>query len=182
MALTGKRLASVSATAAAVLVICGLGMVMRAGGRTLWNDQAPAPGQDSAAKDAVKVSVDLVTVDVVVEGKDGNFIEGLRKGDFEVYEKVGLGTEREMPISHFDFVSARDPDPIDLLLPAEELEKLPPVKKPPIVLIDDLNTSLAYQDVARQNLIKAVKKSEDGVGFAIFLLEGNGNPRLHFRP
>jgi Ca-activated chloride channel homolog len=73
---------------------CGI-----ANGQQTSQEQAPA----------IRVTVDRVNVGVIVTGADGNFVDGLRREDFRVFDN-----ELEQPIT--DFLSVTEPAQILLFI------------------------------------------------------------------
>jgi len=53
---------------------------------TITGQGAPVPQQSSSAQPTFRVSVDLVTSDVIVRNKRGQFVPNLTKDDFAIYE------------------------------------------------------------------------------------------------
>src|SRR5829696_7990580 len=51
-------------------------------------------------EDVVKISTNLIQVDVTVTDKSGNVVRNLTAGDFEIYENG-----KNQPISNFTFIS-----------------------------------------------------------------------------
>ena len=119
----------------------------------------------------LKTSSQIVIVDVIVTGKDGNPVHDLKAGDFILTENG----KRE-PISHFEEHVA--PTPAQLAAPVSPI-KMPsgvftnyspaPSSGPlNILLLDELNTPLQDQDFVRQQLLKFLKTTGHGSRIAIF--------------
>jgi VWFA-related protein len=70
---------------------------------------AQQPTQTSFSPDAIRVSVDRVNVGVTVTGLHGNFVKGLRREDFRVFDN-GV----EQPVT--GFLSIEEPAQVVLLL------------------------------------------------------------------
>src|SRR5260221_9215944 len=63
---------------------------------------APSPTPSPAAEnDVVKISTNLIQVDVTVTDSKGKVVTDLKPGDFEIYENG-----EKQKISHFSFISA----------------------------------------------------------------------------
>ncbi len=113
---------------------------------SLWAQQAPTPD--------IKVSVRLVTLDVVVTDKKGNLVTNLNKDDFQVYEDAQRQAIRtfEPPSAHLMPLSP-DGKPHVVVTSAADLPKIgnAPVT---ILVLDELNTAFSDMSFARQALEK----------------------------
>jgi len=120
---------------------------------SLAKPNPPAPEQPSAVGEAAKdtgaffenVNVDVVNVDVFVTDKSGNYIPGLTKDDFQLYEDG-----RQVAITNFYAVDEKTPRPTGLPLPppkaAPGAPPMPAIEQVPeeqrlylIVYIDNFN-------------------------------------------
>jgi VWFA-related protein len=121
----------------------------------------------------LKSSTQIVIVDVVVSGKDGNPVHGLKLSDFTLTENSTPET-----ITHFEEHVA--PTPAQLSAPVSQV-KLPagvftnyspaPTDGPlNVLLLDMLNTPLQDQEFVRKQLIKFLENSPHNGRIAIFSL------------
>ena len=121
-------------------------MVMLLPVTSLPAQQAPAPD--------IKVSVRLVTLDVVVTDKKGNLVTNLNKDDFQVYEDAQRQAIRtfEPPSAHL-MPQASDGKSRVVVTSAADLPKIgnAPVT---ILVLDELNTAFSDMSFARQSLEK----------------------------
>ena len=115
----------------------------------LRTQQVPAPD--------IKVSVRLVTLDVVVTDKKGNPVTNLTKDDFAVYEDAQHQTIRtfESPSAHM-MPASPDGKPRVVVTSAADLPKIgnAPVT---LLVLDELNTPFSDMSFARQSLEKYLR-------------------------
>ncbi len=81
----------------------GLALLVSASGMSGARAQAPQSSQGSPAV-TFQVEVDYVDVDVVVTDQQGNFVRGLTRDDFEVFEdgkpvKIDTFSTVEIPVA-----------------------------------------------------------------------------------
>lgn len=112
--------------------------------------------QQTAAPD-IKVSVRLVTLDVVVTDKKGNLLTNLGQGDFSVYEDAQPQTIRtfEPPSAH-RMPQSPDGKAEVVVASSADLAKIgnAPVT---ILVLDELNTAFSDMSFARQSLEKYLR-------------------------
>jgi len=130
--------------------------------------QAPQP-TPTAEDEVVKISTNLVQVDVTVTNKDGKVIRDLKPDEFEVYQNG-----KRQDISNFSFVSSvretkkqleRKPDKTsarDVLPPSTPITTAG-VRRAIALVVDDLNLSWQSTEYVRQALKKFVNEQmQDG--------------------
>ena len=127
---------------------------------------APAP---TAGSTVIETSTELVVVDVVVQGKNGQPVHGLKKEAFHLTEG-GVG----QTIRHFEEHTNLHP-PSDMpavpKLPAgtfTDYSPVPPDDTLNILLLDALNTPTKDQSYVRNQLQEYVKHAKPGTRVAIF--------------
>lgn len=129
--------------------------------------QRPVP-TPPADNDILKISTNLIQVDVTVTDKKGNIVRNLRPEDFEIFENGA-----KQPITNFSFISIDPP-----VKPADELPAaggknalpLPPVKlkaeqvrRTYALVVDDLGLSFPSVFFVREALKKFVgEQMRDG--------------------
>jgi VWFA-related protein len=118
--------------------------------------QTPTPTPDD---DVVKISTNLIQIDVTVTDKKGNVVKDLKPEDFEIYEN---GEKQE--ITNFSFVSntktiieaVKNPaDKIPVPVPQAEL-KPQQVRRTMALVVDDLSLSFESAHFVRRALKKFV--------------------------
>src|ERR1039458_6081733 len=133
-------------------------MVMLLPVTSLPAQQAPAPD--------IKVSVRLVTLDVVVTDKKGNLVTNLNKDDFQVYEDAQRQAIRtfEPPSAHL-MPQASDGKSRVVVTSAADLPKIgnAPVT---ILVLDELNT--AFSDMSLDRKSTRLNSSHLGISYAVF--------------
>ena len=140
-----------------LLVACGLAAFV-APARGRQDKPQPAPEQDG---DVVRVRTDLVQTGVMVFDRQGRFVEGLRREQFELsaggrpqhisfFEQVRAGSHREEAL----FAAARGGD-----APAAPRPSAAPADRGRTVVffIDDLHLSLDSLNRTRQMLSRFVE-------------------------
>jgi VWFA-related protein len=124
--------------------------------------------QDDSARQVFKTNAQIVLLDVVVTGKNGRPVPGLRKEDFLVSEDGHPQT-----ITSFE---EETPAPLRANLPAlppNVFSNIPRVKQSSavtVLLLDTLNTPLADQSRVRAQMLKYLKSLPPGRRMAIFTL------------
>jgi VWFA-related protein len=130
--------------------------------------QKPQPSQTPVSEvddDVVRISTNLVQIDVTVAGKDGKVITDLKPEDFEIFEN---GQKQE--ISNFSFISASSAtvdktsktDPKKEILPPSKI-RLEQVRRTIALVVDDLTLSFESTYYVRRALRNFVEKQmEDG--------------------
>lgn len=124
--------------------------------------QTPKPAEDD---DIVKITTNLIQVDVTVTGKNGQIISDLKPEDFEIFEN---GKKQE--ISNFTFISAGSATNPPNAKADPKKEILPPTKVRPeqvrrtiALVVDDLTLSFESTHYVRRALRSFVEKQmEDG--------------------
>jgi VWFA-related protein len=133
-----------------------------------------APGQAAGAQTqqpayTLKLNSQLVTLDVVVNDKNGEPVRGLTRNDFAIYEdKV------PQPIVSFE---ATEPNPAGRppiqIHSTAELDKLEPEAPVSIVVIDELTTRFEDQYFARYSLERYLGKQGDTLDQPLMLIARN---------
>jgi len=131
--------------------------------------QIQAAQPDDAGRPVFKTNARTVVVDVVVTGKNGRPVEGLRREDFLAEED-----RKPQAISYFEEHSVAPPAPVELpKLPPNVFTNVPPA--PPtdsvtVLLLDSLNTPIEDQSFVRAQMLKYLKALPPGRRMAIFAL------------
>ena len=116
-----------------------------------------------------RANVRRVVIDVVVTGKDGAPLQGLRKEDFLVSEDG-----HPQPISSFEEHKAADLAPAALPnLPGNVFTNIPrvtPTDSVTVLLMDSLNTQVQDQSFVRAQMNKYLQSVQPGHRMAIFTL------------
>jgi VWFA-related protein len=134
---------------------------------TQAQDGTHAPQDEQGDEDdVVRITTNLVQMDVVVVDKKGNQVTDLRAEDFEVYED-----KRPQQITNFSYVlnetapRAAAPDdssrnPLDKLAPPAPPRRLRPeqVRRTMALVVDDLGLSFGSTDAVRDALRKFVNE------------------------
>lgn len=117
--------------------------------------QKPTPTPDD---DIVKISSNLIQIDVTVTDKKGNIVKDLKPADFEIYEN---GEKQD--ITTFSFVSSirtqteavKNADKVPIPIPPSEL-KPQRIRRTMALIVDDLSLSFESVHRVRQALKKFV--------------------------
>lgn len=131
--------------------------------------------------------VQLVTVDVTVQDKNGHPVHGLKREDFSLTE-----SKQPQTVRYFEEHSTRTLSAIGPELPPmppgtfSDYTSVPPNGTLNILLLDSLNTPMADQSYVRYQLQQYVKKAKSGTRIAIFglsrrlfMLQGfNSDPQV----
>ena len=124
--------------------------------------QAQQPGY------TLKLNTQLVTLDVVVNDKNGQPIRGLTRNDFVIYED-----KAPQPIVSFEATepeSTTSRPPIQIHSTAE-LDRLDPDAPVSIVVLDELTTRFEDQYFARYSLEKYLGKQGETLDQPLMLIE-----------
>lgn len=137
-------------------------------------DAHPAPPIATEAQSpavTIRETVRRVIVDVMVRDANGKPVHGLTAGDFSVTEDKQPQHVLSFDVYDFDKASiARAPNSPPL--PPNVFENVPtvPERGPLYVMVLDLvNTEMADQMMARQQLLKFVRSKPEGTRFAVFV-------------
>ena len=142
----------------------------------LWG----AAGQGQRAPYTIHETVRRVVVDVVVTGKDGRDVHGLKRRDFEIFENHRRQTIRSFEELRFRQTKAAKAPKLPPL-PADTYTNIPrhPGGGPLYVIVYDLadmgfchtnDCDLTDQEWARKQLAKFLAKTPPGSQFALFLV------------
>ena len=130
--------------------------------------QTPTP-RPSADEDVVKISTNLVQIDVSVTDKKGNIVRDLKPEDFEIYENG-----KKQPVTAFSFVSServaapekkRQPDASETApVPVPPTNLRPDqVRRTVALIVDDLSLSFESTYQTRRALKRFVdEQMQDG--------------------
>jgi VWFA-related protein len=125
--------------------------------------------QDNSDPQVFKANAQIVVLDVVVTGKGGRPVPGLRKEDFLVGEDGHPQT-----LTYFEEEPGAQPVQANLpALPPNVFSNIPRVKQSnavTVLLLDTLNTPLADQSRVRAQMLKYLKSLSPGRRMAIFTL------------
>jgi VWFA-related protein len=126
-----------------VVLACGLGLAASIHG-------AQRPSEPSAT---LTSRAELVSVPVIVTDNFGSHVHGLKKEDFTVYEE-GV----EQPVSVFEEIQQASAAPAPIRLPSDQFSNVRSDdsgnRQLTIVLIDMLNTPVADQVFAKDQVVK----------------------------
>jgi VWFA-related protein len=132
--------------------------------------QAPSPPETPV----LRVSTELVVIDVVVEDKSGNPVHGLTQKDFELVEgKVPQN------VRHFEEHSTLNPPAPGPAFPRmppgtyTDYTPVAPTGTLNILLLDALNTPMKDQSFVRSQLQDYLKHADPGTRIAIFGLSSS---------
>lgn len=140
--------------------------------------QQPTPSPKSAKdEDVVKISTNLIQIDVTVTDKSGKVVRDLRPEDFEVYENG-----QKQNISNFSFILNARETAAPVEKPAEKKPQVvlppPPVRPEQVrrtiaLVVDDLSLSFESTYYARRAIKKFVdEQMQDGDLVAIIRTGG----------
>jgi len=157
-----------------VLILTGLSVCIGHAQSTPTVTSTPADEQATTQTGqpgyTLKVNSQLVTLDVVVNDKDGQPVLGLTRNDFTILEdKV------ERPIVSFEAV---EPKPVKGLVPVQihstaELDRLEPEAPVSLVVLDELTTRFEDQYFARYSLEKYLSKQGEVLDQPLMLIARN---------
>ena len=137
--------------------------------------QTPTP-TPKTGEDVVRISTNLVQVDVTVTDKSGKVVRGLKPEDFEIYENG-----QKEPISNFSFINnSRETTSAPEKTSERQQVVLPPapvrpeqVRRTIALVVDDLSLSFESTYYARRALKKFVdEQMQDGDLVAIIRTGG----------
>ena len=146
----------------ALLALCALIVVSNVVGKKRWQE----PGPTSLT---LHVTTHLVQVNVIVLDHHGNPVSGLTREDFKVFDN---GKPQKVTI--FRVESNRPPASVPKLPPnafsnyAERAGYAPPSVT--VILLDALNTPLAAQIYARQQVVKFLEQLQPNDHVALYAL------------
>ncbi|HYP14582.1 MAG TPA: VWA domain-containing protein [Bryobacteraceae bacterium] len=139
------------------------------------NAQAPPAGDDAVT---IRTTTKLIQVNVVVHGRDGKVVSGLKQADFRLLEDG-----KPQAISFFSVDDARKPPGVGTKLPENVFSNnigrdgVSPTSVTAIV-IDALNTDAPDQAYARQQVLKFLSQVQPQDRVALFTI-GRGLRVLH---
>ena len=129
--------------------------------------------------DAIKISTNLIQLDVTVTDKDGNVVRDLKPEDFEVYENG-----KKQNITNFSFVSINtaatvaDPQPVK---PGKTAIPIPPVRlkaeqvrRTYALVVDDLGLNFGNVYFVQQSLKKFVNEQMQDGDLVAIIRTGSG--------
>ena len=138
----------------------------------------PTPAQDG---DVVKISTNLIQIDVSVTDGAGKIVADLKPGEIEIYENG-----KKQPISNFSFVSSQTRPADVTTIAAGKADKIPVPPSAPVtprpdgirrtiaIVIDDL--SMSWESVAyTRNTLKKFVSSQMQDGDLVAILRTGGN-------
>jgi VWFA-related protein len=143
------------------------------------NPAAPQASSPSGPVGPVlKVTTNLVTVDVVVTDHRGAIVPDLTAKDFQVFEQVpGKKGQREQKISQFEFVSQASSAGAakqGLKIPTGVYTNLINTRRlpvpPTVLLVDGMNTEVEAGMQARRQMVKMLASIPPDTPVAVFLL------------
>lgn len=151
--------------------------------------QNPSATPPPADDEAIKISTNLISIDVTVTDKDGNIVADLKPEDFEVFEN---GKKQE--ITNFSFISVNpqtkrlentaaqknSKGQIAIPIPPVKL-KLEEVRRTYALVVDDLGLSFASVRFVRQSLRKFIEEQmQEGDLVAIIRTGGSAGTLQSF--
>jgi VWFA-related protein len=129
--------------------------------------------------DVVKISTNLIQIDVTVSDRDGKIVRNLKPEDFEIYENG-----KKQDISNFSFISnerqitSASEKPIDKKQPAIILPPSPvrpeQVRRSIALIVDDLSMSFESVYYARRALTKFVNEQMQEGDLVAIIRTGGG--------
>jgi VWFA-related protein len=127
---------------------------------------------DASGRLVFKANVRTVVLDVVVTGRDGKPVQGLRKEDFQIAEDG-----HSQAITFFEEHSGAHPvTASESSLPPlppnifTNIPRVPPSDAVTVLLLDSMNTQLQDQSFVHAQMIKYLKNIPPGTRMAIFTL------------
>lgn len=158
-------------------VVCGTGYAQTTPPPPSVAAQTPVV-EDTQPTYTLSIRTQLVTLDVVVNDKNGQPVRGLTRDDFTIYED-----KTPQPIVSFE---ATEPKPVTGRGPIEihstaELDRLEPAAPVSIVVLDELTTRFEDQYFARYSLEKYLAKQGEALDQPLMLIARNyhGSQVLH---
>ena len=124
---------------------------------------------DANGRLVFKANARMVVLDVVVMGRDGKPVQGLRKEDFSISED---GAPQQITSFEEHTAGERMPAPLPDLPPNifTNIPRVKPVDSVTVLLFDSLNTPVADQSFVRQQMLNFLRTSRPGRRIAIFTL------------
>jgi len=123
---------------------------------TAFAQQTPAPlpttPPDESSKDTLRVSTQLVLLDVVVHDRKGNLVRNLTKDDFQIYEDRVPQVIKSFEATQSSALPANLP-----INSTSELDKKEPNAPVSILVLDELATKFEDQAFTRYSLKKYLK-------------------------
>jgi len=149
-------------------------LVFIAASTLLAQQPTPTPKQ---GEDVVKISTNLIQIDVTVTDKSGKVVRDLKPEDFEIYENG-----KKQDISNFNFISnVKQPaaeKPADKKAPQVVLPPTPvrpeQVRRTIALVVDDLSMSFESIYYARRALIKFVDEQMQEGDLVAIVRTGGG--------
>ena len=134
--------------------------------------QAPKPEPAIAqAPIVLKSTTRLVQVNVIVQNKQGEPVEGLKKEDFTIQDQ---GKEQKVATFSANSAAPRDSFPASILPPNVFTNRIGQTGRTPgsvaVILFDALNTSIQEQVYARQQVVKFLSQLQPQDHAAIYVL------------
>ncbi|MBS1794296.1 MAG: VWA domain-containing protein [Acidobacteria bacterium] len=128
--------------------------------------QKPTPTPPGDDTNVIRVSTNLIQLDVTVTDKDGNVITDLRPDEFELYEN-----DKKQSITNFSFISSgTETEQTELKVRSQAANASVPVPLPParmrpedvrqtiVLVVDDLGLNFSSVDSVRTALKKFVNE------------------------
>jgi VWFA-related protein len=120
----------------------------------------------------LRVATRLVQINVIVNDKRGNPIEGLTKNDFELFDN-----KKKQEIRVLSAHSNRPLDPLSPPLPLDTFTNKTADAATPenvtVILLDSLNTEFADQVLARKHVVKFLRQLRSNDHVALYWLSNN---------
>ena len=128
--------------------------------------QTPSPTKSPADSDVVKISTNLIQIDVSVTDKNGKAVSDLKPEEIEIYENG-----QKQKITNFSFISStraappdkpQTKDPAGIPIPPTKLDR-DQIRRTIALVIDDLSLSFESAYYTRRSLKKFVdEQMQDG--------------------
>ena len=142
-----------------VLLLCGVGLCLAASGSDIGAQTPPTPGAQTPPSVTFQTEVNYVDVDAIVTDDKGNFVSGLTREDFEVFEdgkpqKIEMFSYVELPVERPDrFVTLGRPAPADT-----RSNERPFDGRVYIIVLDDLDISPLRTSLTKYSARKFVEE------------------------
>jgi len=138
---------------------------------------AQQPTPTPSGEDAVRISTDLIQIDVTVTDKNGRVVGGLNAEDFEIFENG-----EKQAISHFSFISKTAGGVSAADAPAAGQGQINPVttlkrsdvRRTIAIVLDDLNLSFGSVYYTRKALKRFVDEQMDPNDLVAIIRTGGG--------
>jgi VWFA-related protein len=152
--------------------------VSQTSGAQMGSGKGATPGVSSSAL-TLRTFTRMVNLELVVKDSKGHHIEGLKAGDFRIFEQTPSKSrdKREQKIANFKEVHVGDlPAPPSLKEPSQPgvytntlaIQKDP--TPPTILLVDGLNTDVQSQAQVHVQMLRMLRQLPSNVPVAVFLL------------